>query len=320
MEKNPFSVYDFLGYVFPGSITLMIIRFIYFLHTHELLLSLYSCNLFVESLLRDFSWDDSLFFILSAYVLGHIVAYASSLTIEPYAVWRFGYPSKFMLRNNPEKEYLSVKDGMDDKKKKWVKRFKNIVKYLIFPIWTLDYWLGSKCHLNIYYVKDLDEKMVDNIVAKIDILYKKLGLHNVLTDTEIKGDDWDYHRVVYHYVYEKHEAHRGKMDNYVALYGFMRALAFIMVLVFWVSLFVILKECFNDYISYRQSFCWLLIITFFSFFFFMGFMKFYRRFTLESLMCLVTDPDLQSVSSDNSSSHVNSSQSYYCCYINNSKK
>lgn len=293
MEKNPFSVYDFLGYVFPGAITLMIIRLVYYLHTHELLLSLYSCDLFVESLLHDFSWDDSIFFILSAYVLGHIVAYASSLTVEPYAVWRYGYPSKFMLRNNPEKEYLSVKESLDSKIKKSIKFLKKSIRVIILPVFVLDYLLGRYCHLNMYYVKGLDEKMINDIVGKIKHLYQKLGLDNIVSDEDIKGDDFDYHRVVYHYVYEKHEAHRAKMDNYVALYGFMRALSFISVLVFWISLIAAVANCCNEYLTFWTSFMWLVGISLLCFFFFMGFMKFYRRFTLESLMCLVTDPELK---------------------------
>ena len=307
MEKNPFSVYDFLGYVFPGSITLIIIIFIYFLHTHELLLSFYSSEFFIESLLCDFSWDDSLFFILSAYVLGHIVAYASSLTIEPYAVWRFGYPSKFMLRNNPEKNFFSKRKGDSQKKNKILGSLKCLVVLFILPIWICDILLGHYLHLNTYYVKGLDKRLKNSIYKKVELLYKKLGLDGVQKERDINNNDLDYHRVVYHFVYEKHEAHRGKMDNYVALYGFMRALAFIMVLVFWISLSVILKEFRNDYISCWQSFCWMFGITFLSFFFFMGFMKFYRRFTLESLMCLVTDPNLKCDNSDNFETSVNSS-------------
>ena len=307
MEKNPFSVYDFLGYVFPGSITLMIIIFIYFLHTHELLLSLYSCNLFVESILRDFSWDDSLFFILSAYVLGHIVAYASSLAIEPYAVWRFGYPSKFMLREQPQKKYYSIKEGTKTWKKLCIIVFKTIVAGAILPVYLCDCILGSLCCLNTYYVKSLDDKIGNSIVQKVKMLYEKLDLDSIYSDDDIKNDDIDYHRVVYHYVYEKHESHRTKMDNYVALYGFMRALTFITVLVFWISIMVIVKNYNNDYLSLCQSFGWMLGITFLSFFFFMGFMKFYRRFTLESLMCLVTDPNLKCDNSDNFETSVNSS-------------
>ena len=83
------------------------------------------------------------------------------------------------------------------------------------------------------------------------------------------------------------------MDNYVALYGFMRALAFISIVVSWVSLIVAVVNYNNEYLSICKSSLLYVGIAILSFFFFMGFMKFYRRFTLESLMCLVTDPDLQ---------------------------
>lgn len=293
MEKNPFSIYDFLGYVFPGSIMLMVIIFAHFLHTHELLLDLYSSELFIKVLLRDFSWDDSLFFILCAYVLGHVVAYASSLTVEPYSVWSYGFPSKFMLRNNPEKNYFSVKKSEKKKKKVMIVIYKLLVAVLVLPISIHDLLFGRLLHLNTYYVKGLDNRLKKGIYRKVKSLYRLLGLSGMQSVGDIKNNHLDYHRVVYHYVYEKHEAHRTKMDNYVALYGFMRALTFIFVLVFWGSLIAIAINYKNEYFSYRNSIIWVLVITFLSFFFFMGFMKFYRRFTLESLMCLVTDSDLK---------------------------
>lgn len=293
MEKNPFSVYDFLGYVFPGAITLMIIRLVYYLHIHELLLSLYSSDLFVESLLHDFSWDDSIFFVLSAYVLGHIIAYASSLTIEPYAVWRYGYPSKFMLRNNPEKNYFSLRKKDSCKKKTCIVIYKLLVAIFIIPITICDIILGRFLHLNTYYVKGLDNRLKRGIYRKIKCLYKVQGLGEMQKVGDIKNNHLDYHRVVYHYVYEKHEAHRSKMDNYVALYGFMRALSFIVVLMFWVSVLVVIYEYDNIYFFVDGTRYWFISITLLSFFFFMGFMKFYRRFTLESLMCLVTDSELR---------------------------
>ena len=282
----------------------MIIRLVYYLHIHELLLSLYSFDLFVESLLNDFSWDDSIFFVLSAYVLGHIVAYASSLTVELYAVWRYGYPSKFMLRNNPEKNYFSIKKETSSKNKGFVYLFKIMVGIVVLPIVILDIMVGRLCRLNIYYVKGLDKRLKKGIYRKVQLLYKELGLEGMQKERDINNGDLDYHRVVYHYVYEKHEAHRAKMDNYVALYGFMRALAFILVLVFWISIMVIVKNYNNDYLSFCQSFGWMLGVILLSFFFFMGFMKFYRRFTLESLMCLVTDSDIKSNATGNATGTI----------------
>lgn len=140
----------------------------------------------------------------------------------------------------------------------------------------------------MYYVKRLDDVMIENIKKKITLLYKKLELKEL---DDIHNPDKDFFTVAYHYEYEKKGAHNRKMDNYVALYGFMRALAFISNLCFYLSLMIICRNWIV--ISQIYSILWLLTLMLLTFFFFMSFMKFYRRYSLETLMCLITDEDLK---------------------------
>ena len=99
-------------------------------------------------------------------------------------------------------------------------------------------------------------------------------------------DEIDYHRIIYHYVYEVKSAHQVKMDNYVALYDFMRSMTLIMNLTFLYAVYYINTNS----VELLWIGVWMLISTMLlSYLFFMAFMKFYRRFTLEVMMCLVTD-------------------------------
>ena len=290
MDKNPFSIYDSLGYVFPGSLTILLGQFVHYLKNEHLYLEWKNVFSFIESITKNFSWEDSLIYLLIAYLIGHIIAYCSSLTIEPYAVWRYGYPSKFMIRDNIEKDYFSVNDKEEDCIKIiCIKSWKFIVGLLVFPLLFCDRFLGKKLGLQIYYVKKLDDVMIFNIENKVKLLYKKLGLKEI---NDLRHNDEDFFTVAYHYEYEKKNAHNRKMDNYVALYGFTRALTFISILCFHISLIMVI--CNWSLISHLYSIIWLVTLMLLTYIFFMSFMKFYRRYSLETLMCLLTDEDLKS--------------------------
>ena len=82
------------------------------------------------------------------------------------------------------------------------------------------------------------------------------------------------------------------MDNYVALYGFLRSLTLIFTLFFDCLL---IKGILS--VNWRMPIDWEMIIFIticglIAYTFYLGFIKFYRRFTLESFMALITDPEI----------------------------
>lgn len=97
----------------------------------------------------------------------------------------------------------------------------------------------------------------------------------------VNNSNMDFHRVVYHCEYERQKTHAVKMDNYVALYGFLRAVALIFNCLVLYLILTIDYDAFIDWKLVRLLNLMLLV----SYLFFMGFMKFYRQFTLESFMC-----------------------------------
>ena len=86
----------------------------------------------------------------------------------------------------------------------------------------------------------------------------------------------------YHYAVEKAPNHFPKMQNYVALYGFLRTLTFISVLFFWCLFVHIIDGSFSTKVSVIS----LVFSALLSFTFYMAFIKFHRRFSLEVLMAL----------------------------------
>lgn len=159
-----------------------------------------------------------------------------------------------------------------------------VVSLLLFPI-LIPTLLMKIFGGDGFLVKTLDAYLKDIILCK----RKALARHLHLPDSA-HYDKVDYHRVIYHYVYEKAGSHRQKMDNYVALYDFLRSLTLIFVGIFmYVMTSVGCGDCqVGPY--YWWSLLGLMVVTYF---FYMGFFKFYRRFTLEAFMCLVSISELE---------------------------
>jgi len=291
IKQNPFSLYDFLGYFIPGAIFFYIILIL--LKSNDI----NSLNdiILIVSENKEFQFDKVLFFIIISYSLGHLISYLSSITIEQFSNWKYDYPSKYLLGLNKEQKYIP-------KDVSWqIKMFRCLLAIIIFPISFLDFILGEWFLFKKFYTKKLDDFLVEVIKEK------NLELLDQLYPPDFnKIRDYDFHRIISHYVYENSKNHQFKMSNYVALYGFLRALGLICCFLFWLFTFKAFNEIYNYYISiinidsYKFSyldFNWdlfyiIIISLLVSYIYFMGFMKFYRRYTLEAYMLVAIDREI----------------------------
>lgn len=273
INQNPFSLYDFMGYFIPGSITIFFfIHFGYFdIHYFSLAenVSIYDSNL---------KFDVIFFFVVFSYSVGHIINFLSSMTIEKYSNWRYNYPSKFLL--GLEKEKYFKKNNITGH------LLRGFLPVLILPVSFFDLIIGHYLNLKNLYTRQLDELLVDVIKEKCEVLFRNIYAFKSKKFTEIKMDDYDFFRIYSHYGFEYSKQHQNRLVNYVSLYGFLRSLAFISVLVFWMFVFKIITN--------ENSFklWYLIVVGLISYFLFMGFMKFYRRYTLEGLMIIVINKEL----------------------------
>ena len=274
MLKNPFSFYDFLGYLFPGLVCVIFLKVICSIEgpiTIETLLD--------QGLFTSFSWQDSIQYTVLAYVVGHFVSYFSSLTVEPYLIWSYGYPSVFLLKENYDKNFfdINIKVG-----KVGTYCWKLLVCIIIFPICFASLFFGRLLHFRFYVLKPLDAYLRNCINKKISSLLSELQL-----PSSQEGDD--VHRILMHYNYEHYENHVHKYDNYVALYGFLRSLSFLCSSIFIFLFFMEIKTIdFNSTIDWKA----IMILTIMfctTYLYYLGFIKFYRRYTLENFMSIVVD-------------------------------
>jgi hypothetical protein len=97
MKQNPFSLYDFLGYLIPGST--LIYLFIYlFIIIENWTNNKVENNLeSIFSYVSKYNFQEIFFFIIISYAIGHLLSFISSVTIEKYGNWKYGYPSKTVI-------------------------------------------------------------------------------------------------------------------------------------------------------------------------------------------------------------------------------
>ena len=294
MEKNPFSIHDFLGYVLPGGVALLIAYMVFKNPQNNYMTSQDFIDAVKNTIsglkIKDVSTLQlSVAVIIISYIVGHLVAYLSSITVERMAIWHYNYPSVFLLSDKPKPRFKSdIKDQWENKKRfaaggNFVLRL--AVSIFLLPS-TICILLVRWLRMDSYFIKPLDKYLQSSIDLKFKMLVKKLGISEI----EISRD-YDTHRIVYHYMYENFPGHRAKMDNYVALYGVLRSLTLIsnlFILYIWKRQLCYLWSNFTCDSLWSYPLMKIGFMVLIQFLFFMAFMKFYRRFTLESFMCMVS--------------------------------
>lgn len=295
MNKNPFSIYDFLGYLFPGAFVIILL---YYFHVNNIgcfnnFHDFYNGAIFGIHKIKSLQLSATqLSIILTtstiiAYIIGHLIGYLSSITIENVTIWFLGYPSEFLIRDVERWAILrELKKVYKMKHSNWkwkiiLKSFiRSVVIILVLPI-SLILFIMRLLHMDDIFVKKLDNFLIDITNKKKSKLAEKLNI----PDPSEYGNV-DYHRLIYHYVYENLPSHQKKLDNYVALYDFLRSIALILNFAFIYVAIIFAINGGNVAAGRILVLLCLLSITFLTF---MGFTKFYRRFTLEVLMALVSD-------------------------------
>ena len=163
---------------------------------------------------------------------------------------------------------------------------------VLLPVTLVMFGFGIKFSLITFIVRPLDEYVRNSILQKLNKLSDILCLQQPDVNSNA-----DYHRIVMHYVYLNIETCQRKVDNYVAMYGFLRAMALIACFLFDYLLIDQIKYSCHIVKVFGMSNCvinWkcigiLVVILIVANLLYMGFVKFYRRFTLENYMALLTE-------------------------------
>lgn len=265
-KSSPFSIYDLIGYFIPGASLLLVGAAILKANHHPWL---------QDRIDKVDSLEKYLPFFLAAYVAGQVNALLSSLTIERYAIYSHGYPSKTLLNMRHDGYWKSAGGTLGA-----------ILALALLPVSLLDYLFGRLCGLSKFSGRPLD-KLLDAVLRRR--VYRLLRTFNYGNKITSHGTarSTDFFRLVYHFAVENAPTHFPKMQNYVALFGFFRAFSLIALFVFWSQIFYSLASI-DLYSSFDTAAVGMILATgFLSYVFFVGFLKFYRRFSLEAIMAAI---------------------------------
>jgi len=266
LNQNPFSFYDFLGYLVPGVVLLTSFSIWAICEIQVPLQHISSYN--------TLAWIIPITFAITSYVLGFSLSIVSSLIIEHYLILRKNYPSKYRFKKEKCKSlfYKSKKLSCRD--------FICIV--LVLPIFLFDIILGKLLGLEKTYYKSFSKQEAAFVGPIILTILGKVGL---VLKTDLADTEFNWHQYIYHYIYENETKHAPKIQNYVALYGFSRTCSMVFLLLAWVTPIAFLQEWVH--FSLKECIWHVVLFSSLAYCFFFGFVKFYRRYTDEILMAAV---------------------------------
>lgn len=268
MKQNPFSFYDFLGYLIPGAFLLYLF---YFGGMH------YGWKISAEAKTFMVGNNSSLSellnflpFVILSYISGHTLSLLSSFLIEKYSNCSNGYPSQYLI-SDCGKGYFYT----DTSKCKCLTYIGRCILFLILlPISLLDVLTRLMFRQN----RKMAERLRPVVFEACKKVLSEKFFMKVDDMNDSKGIDGDSFRLIYHYSFENSEPHAAKLQNYVALYGFTRNIAMVFVMIFWTL--IIMRFVPGLGIGYLP----IVFSGILSFIFYKGFVKFYKRYTLEAMM------------------------------------
>ncbi|MCQ2582585.1 MAG: hypothetical protein MJ160_01645 [Treponema sp.] len=291
-EDLPFTFYDFLGYFVPGFFFLSSLSFIF---------DVKNIQVIIPTIPENLAFIDYIALAIFSYIVGHILSYLSSMTVELYSIWSLGYPSRYLLNL----EFKGFWYNFLKSRKKTLKSFTLFIKEIVrmflliflIPIIITDLFFRKLCSTRRLLGKPLD-RFTQSIVAvhilkffniffPRDKIYKQF-YKNEKDDTkkrDLKIGDFgnDFFNIIYHFVLENAPNHISKIQNFVTLYGFTRTLCFTLICIFW----IIIINGFGGTFSWSITILLLSLFIIISFLY-LAFNKFYRKFSAEVYYAFVT--------------------------------
>jgi len=277
IERLPFTTYDILGYLVPGM-------YVFVMLLHYRLHDLFAAQFGHFSSLSSF--DVAVFlwvFVVGSFIVGHTIAYLSSLFTETLAVYAVGYPSEYLMC--PQKmgsaEARRYIFGRIRKHNYHKKPGYFVICILFFP-YTIVFATLVLIGLGKEFVKPLP-----NIAI---ISMPKHFRHKIGGDFFVDGGrEWFF--PIVHFCQNVIPSANLRMYNYLTIYGFLRHISFSSYVFGWLYLMApYVKSCFGLSYGFSSSsinlYCGysLLIVGFITF---LGFLKFFRRFSEEAAMAFL---------------------------------
>jgi hypothetical protein len=227
-------------------------------------------------------------FVILSYTLGHIVSFVSSISVERYALWLYGHPAKNLLHLNSS-GFWEVGGS-----RPLVSVILRLAMFtLLSPISFWELALGWGLSLRKNYVCKFDPLLREAVRVSINKIVRACGV----SDPASHGDanQHDLSKLAMHYAIEHMPNHVFTLRNYVALYGYLRSLCFVLVVVCWSTVFHVINWNWNwveiwwvslPYGHWLDAATWIIPPSILAFGLFLAFCKFHTRYHEETLLAI----------------------------------
>lgn len=272
IERLPFTIYDVIGYLAPGSFAVWIsLLAAKHLKLHQTLgISHNSIFIFNNTYIDAIILISA--FITASYITGYIISFLSAIIVERLLIRSAGYPTASLM---------GFRDEIEKKEKDAVYCISNIIMLIFMNTTFIVVFITKKTKLFTY----LNEKLPNNIIKKTKERYKLINNKNKIKEKE------NWFNLIENYIKNNHQDAYLRMYNYVVIYGFLRSFCLLFNIIFIkFSIYFIYKCISLDLKQYELIWMisFLLFIAFISLVLFHAYVKFFRRYSKEGLTAFAT--------------------------------
>lgn len=282
--KSPqFSAYDFLGYLLPGLVLLGLLDCTWHYHANHTPMSWGD----ITKRYSELSWNNAIPLAFVGYFFGHIVSFLSSVVIEGHATRLHGYPSAFLVKHVRPRYFFSGEFKKGPARVTSKVLMKVMVLMFISPVGWIESTLARGLGLSRRLNAQMNPMVRMCLTAAENRLLESLDVRNPRGQRPARRQDqlhWSegLDKIGLHYALEMAPAHVFTLRNYVVLYGFLRAMTFILLVVTWVTaIHAGLTACF-----WRGALYWLvgglIVAPCYG-----AYLKFWTRYQREALMAFI---------------------------------
>lgn len=285
VESLPFTIYDIIGYLAPGAVTTWLtVVFLKWIHVHcnvELLIHVKDIVIFDNNPFLSNAGIGIAFLALS-YVVGHVISYLSAYFVEGLVTHHFGYPSFHLMASDETDRDTYI----ENRRKKHTFCKSPLIYIVLLPVVIFQRFFLQIIRAEL---KPLIEPIRDKIrtrFARSEIGGKELCVK--------KNEAW--FRLIEATIKNNFPEADYRMYNYVVIYGFVRSFCLIFNIISW-GLFIIFLICTGSHLlgwELKDNYHFFVPIFYcgvsicVSFILYLAFIKFFRRYSQETLEAFAT--------------------------------
>ncbi len=279
-----FSAYDFLGYLLPGLVLIAMMDCSWIYHSKKVVVTFE----FIVERYSALTWQNTIPLALLGYFLGHLVSFVSSLVVEEHARLMHGRPESFIVRENKPAYFNCGKWGRGHRVVICaVFVMRAITMLFMLPLTWIELLFTRLVPISRRYSFPITRLLKRCLIAAEDRLLEDMGVRTATGKPPGRHADevhWGlgFERLALHYALETAPAHLFTLRNYVVLYGFLRAMTFILLLTSWMIAGHMLVQA-----MIWQSLLFLLLAGVAIAPCYGAFLKFWTRYHKEALMAFL---------------------------------